>query len=65
MPEIHLKLPGFTYSTCGTFTENKKNIKIKKKTEDSRYIYENELDKAYIQHDMAYGDFEDLPKRTA
>ena len=36
-----------------------------KQTEDSRYIYKNELDKACFQHDMAYGDFKDLTKRTA
>ena len=35
------------------------------KTGDSRYIYQNELDKAYFQHDMAHRDFEDLNKRTA
>ena len=23
MPEMHLKLPGFTYSACGPFTKNK------------------------------------------
>ena len=23
MPEMHLKQPGFTYSTCGLFTKNK------------------------------------------
>ena len=33
--------------------------------EDSRYIYQNELDKGCFQHDMAYGDFKDLTKRTA
>ena len=27
MPEMHLKQPRFTYSTWGTFTENKKRIK--------------------------------------
>ena len=26
MPEIHLKQPGFTYSTCGSFTRNKENL---------------------------------------
>ena len=31
---------------------------------DSRYIYKNELDKACFQHDMAYGDFKDLGRRT-
>ena len=34
-------------------------------TGDSRYIYQNELDKAYFQHDMTYGDFKDLNRRTA
>ena len=40
----------------------KKNKKIKKfkETGDSRYSYQNELDKACFQHDMAYGDFKDL-----
>ena len=28
--------------------------KTKKEIGDSRYIYENELDKAFFQHDMAY-----------
>ena len=54
LPEIHLKQPGFTYSTCGSFTKNKERIK---KTEDSRYIYRNELHKACFPHDMGYGDF--------
>ena len=44
------------------------SLKIKKKkikeTGDSRYIYQNELDKACFQHDMAYGDFKDLNRRT-
>ena len=26
-------------------------------TSNSRYIYQNKLDKEYIQHDMGYGDF--------
>ena len=28
-------------------------------------MYQNELDKACFQHDMAYGDFKDLTRRTA
>ena len=43
----------------------KKRIQKFKQTGDSRYIYRNELDKACFQHDMAYGDFKDLKKRTA
>ena len=31
----------------------------------SRNIDQNELGQACFQHDMAYGDFEDLPRRTA
>ena len=34
-------------------------------TGHSRDIYKNKLDKAYFQHDMSYGDFKDLPRRTA
>ena len=45
--------------------KTKKRIKKCKETEDSRYIYKNELDKACFQHDMAYRDFKDLVKRTA
>ena len=33
------------------------------KTGDSRYIYQKKLDKACFQHDMAHGDFKDLPRR--
>ena len=62
---MHLKQPGFTYSACGPFTKYKERTKKFKETGDSRYIYQNELDKAGFRHDMAYGDFKDLPRRTA
>ena len=62
--EMHLKQPGFTYSACGSFTKNKRRIKKFTERGDSRYIYQNELDKAFFQHDMAYGDFRDLNRRT-
>ena len=65
MLEMHLKQPGFTYSACGPFTKNKERIKKFKETGDTSYIYKNELDKACFQHDMAYGDFKDLKRRTA
>ena len=64
MTEMHLKQPGFTYSTCGQFTKNKERIQKVKETGDTKYIYRNELDKAYFQHDMTYGDFKDLARRT-
>ena len=65
MPEMHLKQPGFTYSACGPFTKNKEKILKFKETRDTSYIYKNELDRACFEHDMAYGDFKDLKRRTA
>ena len=57
MPEMQLK-------QLGPFTKNKERKKCKE-TGDSRYIYQDKLDKACFQHDMAYADFKDLNRRTA
>ena len=66
MAEMHLRQPGFTYSAaCEPFTKSKERMQKFKEAGDSRYIYQNELDKGCFQHDMAYGDFKDLPRRTA
>ena len=65
MSEKHLEQPGFTYSACGTFTKNKERVQKFKETGDKSYIYKNELDKACFQHDMTYGDFKDLKRKTA
>ena len=64
MPEMHLRQPGFTYSPCGPLTKNKERIQKFKETGDSRYIYQDKLDKACFQHDMAYLDFKELARRT-
>ena len=64
MPEMHLKQPGFTYSTCGPFTKNRERIQKFKETGDTSYICKNEFDKACFEHDMAYGDFKDLKRGT-
>ena len=65
MPEMHLRQPQFTYSAFGPFTKNKERIQKFKRTGDTKYIYRNELDKTCFQHDMAYGDFKKLARRTA
>ena len=65
MPEMNLKQLRFTYSAWGPFTKNNERIEKFENTEDTCYIYKNELDKACFQHGMAYGDFKDLAKRTA
>ena len=64
-PEMHLGQPGFTYNACGRFTKNKERIRKFKETGDSRYIYQNELDKACFQHGITYGSFKSLTRRTA
>ena len=65
MPKMYLRQPGFTYSARGPFTTNKERIQNFKETGESRYSYENKLDKACFQHGMAPGHFEILPRRTA
>ena len=55
LPEMHLKQPGFTYSVYCPFTKNKERIEKVMQTENTSFIYKNELDKACFQHDMAYG----------
>ena len=64
MSEIHLRQPGFTYSTCGPFKKNKKRIEKFMQTGNTYFIYKNELDKACFQYDMAYGKSKDLTRRT-
>ena len=43
-------------------------LKIKKEfknSEDKKCFYRNELEKNCFQHNMAYGDFKDLERKTA
>ena len=65
MPEMHLKQPRFTYSACGPFTKKKERIQKFKEAGDTNYIYKNQLDNACFQHNMAYGNFKDLARKTA
>ena len=58
MPKMHL------INACGPFTKNKERIQNYKETRDSRYIFQNKLDKACIQGDMADGDFKDMPRKA-
>ena len=38
---MHLKQPGFIYSTCEPFTKNKERIQKSKETGNLRYIYQD------------------------
>ena len=51
MPEMHLKQPGFTYSACDPFTENKEKIETFVQTGNTDFTCRNKLDKACFQHD--------------
>ena len=44
--------------------KSKERIQKFKVTGDAQDIYQNELDKACFQQDMAYGYFKDLTRRT-
>ena len=64
MPEMHLRQPRFIYSACSPFTKNKERIEKFMKTGNTDFIYKNELDETCFQHDMAYGHFKELERRT-
>ena len=53
MPEIHLKQPGFIYSTCDPFTKNKDRIEKVLQTGTIDFIYRKKLGEAFFQQDMA------------
>ena len=53
MPELHLKQPGFTQSTCGPFTKHYERIQKFRETGNLKHLYRNELDMsgfAPVQH---------------
>ena len=64
MPELHLKLPGFTYRVCGPFTKHCESIHKFRETGNLKHVHRNELDKACFAHDAAYSDSKNLAKRT-
>ena len=59
MPEMYLRQPGFTHSTCGPFTKNKEKLQKFKELLNLKQT----IDKACFQHDIACGDFKDLPEK--
>ena len=63
MPEMHLKQPDFTIVLVVHLLKITKKLKFIE-TGDTDFIDKNKLDKAYFQHDMAYGKSKDLVKRT-
>ena len=60
MPEMHLKQSGFTYGACCPFTKTKERTERFTETRNTDYAYKNDLDKACLQHNMAYVKYKDL-----
>ena len=63
--KVHIRQPELMCSPCRPFTKNKERIQKFKEAGNSKYICQNELDKASFQHDMSYRDFKGLPRRSA
>ena len=63
MPYMHLRQPQFVYSACGPFTRHKERIKEFKRTDNTRLLYRNELDKACFKHDAVYAKYKDVENR--
>ena len=53
--------PGFTYGASAGLTKTKERMQSLKK----RYIYQNELEQVFFQHDVAYRDFKEWTRKTA
>ena len=64
MSELHLKQPGFTYSTCGPFTKHRERIKKFRETGNLKHWYRNELERACFAPNVAYSDSKDLAQRA-
>ena len=59
MPEMYLRQPGFTHSTCGPFTKNKEKLQKFKELLNLKQT----IDKACFQPDITCGVFKDLPEK--
>ena len=64
MPELHLKQPGFTYSTCGPITKHCERIQKFRETDNLRHLHGNKVDKTCFAYNAPHSDSKDLAKRT-
>ena len=48
MTTLHLRQPGFTYSTCRTFTKHRERIQKFRETGNLKHLYRNKLDKGCL-----------------
>ena len=62
MPEIHLKQPYLLIVLVVHLLKTR--IEKFMQTCNTDYIYKSDLDKACLQHNMAYGKYKDSAKRT-
>ena len=64
MPELHLKQPGFIYSTFIPFTKNCERIQKNIETGNLKHLHKNKLDQACFARDTVYSDSKYLAERT-
>ena len=64
LPELRLKQPGFTYSSCGAFTKRREIFQKFRETRHAKHLYAKGSRKAYFAHNAAYCDRKNLAKRT-
>lgn len=64
MSEMHLRQPRFTYKCFRTIYKKKTEYKNSKKQETLNISIKKKLGKACFRHDMAYGAYKDLLRRT-
>ena len=66
MPDMYLRLTGFTYNACRPFKrKTKKQQKNLNKQKVQNIFIKKKIGKAYFQHHIFLGDFKDLPRRKA
>ena len=65
MPEMYKDSLDKHVTLMDHLQKYKERIPKFKETGDSRYIYQNEVNRFCFQHDMVYGHFKDLTRRTA
>ena len=60
---MHLKQPGFTYSSCGPFVKHCERVQKFIETGNLKHLYRNKLEKACFVDDPTYFDSKDLTKK--
>ena len=64
MPELHLRQPGVTCSSCRPFSKHCEKVQKFRETGNLKHIYKNEIDKAHFSFDTVYSDSKESAEIT-